>query len=83
MTKYFQVPDLLPVEKAHLRAGWVSYRSPLLAVLRSHKGNVSMAYHLVANSQVLDLYYRILTFPHCAAGVVRVGCDDTDSIADP
>jgi hypothetical protein len=38
MTENCQVPDLLPIEKAHLRARRVSYRSALLAVLCPHEG---------------------------------------------
>lgn len=87
-TKHCQVPHLLPIEKAHLRAGRVSYRGALLAVLCPHKGmhrSIYQSWH-VDSGICWNFYHLILIFfpiAAAAAGVVRVGCDYADSITDP
>jgi hypothetical protein len=80
MVKHCQVPHLLPIEKAHLRAGRVSYRSALLAVLCPHKGK-HMSWPV--DSGMLEFLPSHPPLPFAAAGVVRVGCDYADSVADP
>jgi len=82
MTKPCQVPDLLPVEKAHLRARRISYRSALLAVLCSHKGSSTYISCLIVWLLILVCLNFIIA-SSIVAGVVRVGCDDTDSVTHP
>lgn len=62
MVKHCQVPHLLPIEKAHLRAGRVSYRSALLAVLCPHKGK-HMSWPV--DSGMLEFLPSHPPLPHC------------------
>jgi hypothetical protein len=59
--KHCQVPHLLPIEKAHLRAPRVSYRSALLALLCPHKGKAYVMACL--GSGTLEFLHLFLIFP--------------------